>query len=1552
MTKKSVTALLLVITMLMPMFVFNVAYAADIKEWKIEWLGNCKGSAELDLKEKYKGNSSLRVINESPDTGNVYVMFTQNVDVEAGKSYYVGGKLKASGASTIHFVVNWEKRYDPTSFGKTFDWTNVEFLYQANATKTVTFRVVISGVCETAWFDDCKFEDIATGENLLLNPGFESGNASVQNNNKNNMNDDGATEAYNKIVSSESFSENDITKANGALKGVSVSPANGAIKIDGNTDDWETFDALNMPVHSGQYTVYADDGKELDNKAKYKFAHDDSYFYLLAEITDNEHVYYEGSGKYWQGDSLQMALGDIASTYGTEIGVAYNPETEKCDIYGVSRTDSRAVLNAGRREGNTTVYEIAFPWECWFSQAVEEVYVSIGMNDNDGGTRRYCMELAPGIAEGKTNDKFPKFVMLSEKSDWYGWVSGITRKGYTNTEYPFEYYIVNSSDAEKKFNVTLLDETFEVIIPGHSGVRKSFVQTFDAMATHYPAVNVECDGVKKELRDKFVTERELPSKEYALEVVNKIKTYEATIKKLLDKCENKGISTDYEMVGYRTIEKYTSFTNVDINNNYLDRIYYIEESIDKIYNDVKTRLESYLDGRAEPIEVPRYMGGANEEESVSLFAENMMPDGSVEKRPTFYTGSAHGGYTRSDVPVFDDFGFNAQEIELPLNQALSYISGWGYSVFGNPKGSIKTEKDIKRSGERSMKITYESPLVSNQYYRIDCPIDVEPNTTYTLRGYIKGENSHGMNISMNGWNALKKSPEGTHDWTEYTASYTTTATQKTLSLMFIIENSGIIYLDDFEVINDETGENVMYNGDFEDATDGDVPVFDPHSSAVRTYVKRIEECDNANLAVAALLGTHYFFSDIIATYDIAHNGSGFLPYNVNADVARKMVENYIRGIIPMIKDFDNIVTVEVSNEPQMWFDKCGDFYREDWIKHLQERYVTIEALNVSYGTSYNSFSDVPMEAKWDNPAAIYDYNDFNNRVYAQFHNWAADIVHEIWPEAKVGAKIMPYVSNVQDRNRLNCGTNLEYYDSFDANVCDAWDYRGDAKLELVAEMWYDYLQSVKDIPVYNTEDHIFQDGNSKFGEEYAQHGARSIFMGGVHGRAFSVQWIWGYQFPVGGQVWGNIMFRPDAMYKIGHVGLDLNRLSQEITAIQNEPVDVGIICSNASLYAQPEANHAMYRAYESAVMNGKKAKFIVDSKPFDVHKYKLVIVPYAKYVKAETIEELRKYIANGGNVLIMGEESLDLNERNLANNEEAVRYIKSNSKVIGYVGKGSAMTSPTVEELSTVIRDELKALSLDYTQVIDAKTGEVAQMVEHNVAVCDGKLIINICNFGEEKELKVLVNGDVVKTAVNRITETDVNEVITLGTDEYVILEANIGNPFFDTYNHWSEEEVSALYGKGLVKGISPSRFNPQANITRAEFLALVNRVSDFKDVEYKGSIADVEAKKWYADTVQAALNAGIITNGNFRPDNAITREEMCVILISAYEKLNGTLTEYDEADFNDNDEISNLAVVSKAASLGLVKGMDDGNFAPKGNATRAEASAVINRFDNLKIGE
>ena len=174
---------------------------------------------------------------------------------------------------------------------------------------------------------------------------------------------------------------------------------------------------------------------------------------------------------------------------------------------------------------------------------------------------------------------------------------------------------------------------------------------------------------------------------------------------------------------------------------------------------------------------------------------------------------------------------------------------------------------------------------------------------------------------------------------------------------------------------------------------------------------------------------------------------------------------------------------------------------------------------------------------------------------------------------------------------------------------------------------------------------------------------------------------------------------------------------------------------------------------------------------------------------------------------------------------------------------------------------------------------------------------------------------------------------------------------FYDTKGHWASDTIKSMTKLGYINGVSETSFEPDRSITRAEFCAIICRAFEITD-EGNGGFADVSANDWFADFVNAAAGAGLFNGDaehNFNPNEAITREEMAVVMynLSAYK--NKTLAGDTDIEFIDSNNISDWAqkAVDVMAKAGLLQG-SDGVFNPKSSATRAEAIVVIERL--LKI--
>lgn len=160
----------------------------------------------------------------------------------------------------------------------------------------------------------------------------------------------------------------------------------------------------------------------------------------------------------------------------------------------------------------------------------------------------------------------------------------------------------------------------------------------------------------------------------------------------------------------------------------------------------------------------------------------------------------------------------------------------------------------------------------------------------------------------------------------------------------------------------------------------------------------------------------------------------------------------------------------------------------------------------------------------------------------------------------------------------------------------------------------------------------------------------------------------------------------------------------------------------------------------------------------------------------------------------------------------------------------------------------------------------------------------------------------------------------------------------------WGYKEISEMSKKGILNGVGNGNFEPGRNVTRAEFLCGIIKTLNIKIEEYNNEFSDVEADSWFAPYAASAVKNGIAMgyNGEFNPDNFITREEAAVIIARAC-----GLIKTDEMTFSDSGSISDWAVdsVKCVYKAGIIMGKDNNVFAPADFATRAEMAVMLYRL-------
>lgn len=187
---------------------------------------------------------------------------------------------------------------------------------------------------------------------------------------------------------------------------------------------------------------------------------------------------------------------------------------------------------------------------------------------------------------------------------------------------------------------------------------------------------------------------------------------------------------------------------------------------------------------------------------------------------------------------------------------------------------------------------------------------------------------------------------------------------------------------------------------------------------------------------------------------------------------------------------------------------------------------------------------------------------------------------------------------------------------------------------------------------------------------------------------------------------------------------------------------------------------------------------------------------------------------------------------------------------------------------------------------------------------------------------------------------------------------ALISNPaaFADMEGHWAEQFVNSMGGRLIVNGVAEGVFTPERSITRAEFAAMLIRGLGLRPVEFEALFTDVSPDDWYGETAVAAHAFGLVngfTDGSFRPNERITREQAMVMTANALQ-LTGFLSELFDSEqhstlaaFADADRVSSWAKEGAAVSIraGIITGRTPDELAPQAWVTRAEAAVIVKRL-------
>ena len=538
--------------------------------------------------------------------------------------------------------------------------------------------------------------------------------------------------------------------------------------------------------------------------------------------------------------------------------------------------------------------------------------------------------------------------------------------------------------------------------------------------------------------------------------------------------------------------------------------------------------------------------------------------------------------------------------------------------------------------------------------------------------------------------------------------------------------------------------------------------------------KVLERAEAANVSVCLLVQTHTMPDFLMEKYPAMVSTNTHFGYNFDNAVAKKVIADYLNALIPIIKDYNSLTSICIENEPHAQLS--SSFYAVYFRDYLKTKYATIDRLNTAYGSSYKSFDDISVPSGYGSGAISYDWTQFQEKIFADHISYMKGLIRhytDVPVHVKVWRRTEREESSSYKASQLLEGVGVDELKSVTeiAGTDEESYYRhGGGSSAQATFRWYDLLSSVYEKPVFNSEDHVIDNGDTRYDDYQNTHVTGYLWQSAMHGLSASTMWIWERSYTTE-QFQNSILSRPDVVAGTGKVNYNLNRLAYQVNAFTEEQPDVAILYSDATrLYettttASKRHVDVLDKYYLGSIYAGEKVGFITDDTFDKLANYKVLIIPQVKNITEAGLIAIRNFVTNGGKVIIYenGISSISCDEHNNALDYWTIKYIKDNSTIIDtYSGDAEDCLG------SEDIMIDLVELFDNYipnrnVRILDSYGNEVFG-VDWNKVEYNGTTLINLCNYNRTdlSGIKVEVDGKVISGEKDLITGSTLPESLTL----------------------------------------------------------------------------------------------------------------------------------------------------------------------------------------------
>ncbi|MGA2499877.1 MAG: beta-galactosidase [Tepidisphaeraceae bacterium] len=556
------------------------------------------------------------------------------------------------------------------------------------------------------------------------------------------------------------------------------------------------------------------------------------------------------------------------------------------------------------------------------------------------------------------------------------------------------------------------------------------------------------------------------------------------------------------------------------------------------------------------------------------------------------------------------------------------------------------------------------------------------------------------------------------------------------------------------IIQIELGPNRIFPGE---GRSDDAPA--------REMLQILNRAQCSGVAVCLLISPHYFPDWALKKWPhLRKHREGFLQFCLHAPEGRDLLRRFIIATLAPLKDHPALHSICLTNEPVNEEEPCEPATNA-WHMWLEKHHGNIATVNARYGSSFPAFDAVPLPDPFGKRPARpvwMDYIRFNQEFFADWHRMLADAVHEVAPALPVHAKAMTWtLLNDTDVkygvdatlfgrfSQINGNDSVNMFDFGDAEFAQGWETNA---------MSHDLQRSVLDAPVFNAENHLITDRDTRYVP--AAHVRAALWQAAVHGQSATTIWVWERTFDPRSDVAGSIMHRPACAQAVGVVNCDLNRAALEMTAIQQARPQALLLQSvSASVWDGGNYSNCVQTLYTALSFTGLTLGFVTERQLESgvIPDAPVIFVPGVVHLSQAALAGLKKF--KGRVVLVGGPEVLTQDEYGHA----GLPRMEAEAIPFRHV-------ATSARDLREQILSRLSAWNLRPAVEVRGADGRPVWGVEWRSAETLEGAVVNLCNYRKQPATVALFRAGRPVAARDVLSGTTVEGVFNLGSLEVRLL--------------------------------------------------------------------------------------------------------------------------------------------------------------------------------------